>query len=179
MCAGLPESNQSLTNERERDDYESCREDPRQCCRNNKVQKDVLCGICATGYQPHPTRSVCERCDEAAWGGVSSITENDPDGDLLRLQGAEAERRRGGRWSGDLALFAMQLSLYAHKSKMAVISWAQSLVQSILLLEPPGDDDGSGTCTFYMSPYHFYFGVRADTALALRLALRCAAAARC
>lgn len=177
VCAGLPESNASLT-ARERDDYDSCREDPQQCCRHNKVQKEKLCGACAQGYVPHPTRSVCERCDGHAWGGVLLFfLKTSLMALLMDFKARQLNVEEDGGGLAILLFFAMQLSLYAQKSQNVVVSYGQSLVQSFLLLEPPGDDGGSGTCTFNMKPYtYFYFKVRARNrpVLAVHSAVRAA-----
>jgi hypothetical protein len=106
---------------------------------------------------------VCERCDGADWGGVFLFfLKTSLMAIFFDFKARQLNVEEDGGGMAILLFFAMQLSLYAQQSQIAVVSWAQSLVQSVLLLEPPGDDDGSGTCTFYMSPYQFfYFRVRA------------------
>ena len=169
VCAGLHATapDPATDDKDDLDDYAACRKDPRQCCRNGRVQSGTVCGECKTvdgvQYRPDPVTSVCERCERADWGGVflfflrTTLMAAFFD---FKARKINVEEEGGGL--AILVFFALQLRLYAKKSENVVVSTVQDLISEFLLLEPAGDPSGSGTCTFNLSPYnYFYFRVRA------------------
>lgn len=162
ICAGLPESNASLTKQ-QLVDYEYCRQDPLQCCRNAEVQHGTLCGLCKPGFRPHPASSRCERCDSFAWGAVSLFFLRTTMMAIFfdfKARKINVEEEGGGL--AILIFFAMQLSLYAQTGKNHVFAVAQLLISTFLTLEPTDGEFRSSECTFNLSPHgYFYFRVRA------------------